>query len=76
MLHMWKKEPDAVGDYKSEAGISVEHAPEVVNLKTLKGREISHILNTCWDVDTVKVWKRLVNLLSFKSQTRSSTNTS
>ncbi len=53
MLYMRKKEPDAVGDYHSEAGISVEHVPEVVDPKTLNRREISHIFNTGWDVGAV-----------------------
>ena len=32
-------ELDVVGDYKSQSAISVEHVPEVVDIKTLKGRK-------------------------------------
>jgi hypothetical protein len=43
-----------VGDEKNQSGISVEHVPEVDDMKTLKGREIAHKFNTGWEVGTVK----------------------
>ena len=43
-----------VGDDKSQSEISAECVPEVVDMKTLKGREIAHKFNTGWEVVTVK----------------------
>ena len=43
-----------VGDEKNQSGISVEHVPEVDDMKTLMGREIAHKFNTGWEVGTMK----------------------
>ena len=37
---------EALGEYKCDAGMSVEDVPAVVNIKTLKGRLIAHKFNT------------------------------
>ncbi len=42
-----QNEPDvleALGEYKCDAGMSVENVPAVVNIKTLKGGFIAHSL--------------------------------
>jgi hypothetical protein len=44
-----KNDLDVVGKYKSESGISAEDVLEVVDLKTLKNREIAHKFNTGWE---------------------------
>jgi hypothetical protein len=49
-----KNELDVVGKYKSESGISVEDVLAVVDLKTLKNREIAHKFNAGWELGTVK----------------------
>jgi hypothetical protein len=36
---------DAPGEYKYDAGLSVEDVPLIVNIKTLKGRLIAHKFN-------------------------------
>ena len=33
---------DALGEYECDAGMSVEDVPVIVNIKTLKGRLITH----------------------------------
>jgi len=45
---------DALGEYKCDAGMSVEDVPSIVNIKTLKGRLIAHKFNTGWTVGVVK----------------------
>ena len=45
---------DALGEYKCDAGMSVEDVPAVVNIKTLKLRLIAHKFNTWWAVGVVK----------------------
>ena len=58
---------------KIQSGMSVEDVPEVVDSKTLKGREIAHVvclvLGGRWERSSV--WKRIVSLQSFMSQTSS-----
>ena len=41
---------DALGEYKCDAGMSVEGVPAIANIKTLKGRLIVHKFNTGWAV--------------------------
>ena len=45
---------EALGDYKCDAGMSVENVPAVVNITTLKGRFIVHKFSTGWPVGVVK----------------------
>ncbi len=45
---------EALGDYKCDAGMSVENVPAVLNIKTLKGRFIAHKFSTGWAVGVVK----------------------
>ena len=45
---------EALGDYKCDAGMSVENVPAVVHIKTLKGRFIAHKFSTGWSVGLVK----------------------
>ena len=45
---------EALGEYKCDAGMSVENVPAVVNIKTLKGRFIVHKFSTGWAVGVVK----------------------
>ena len=40
----WQSE----ADYKSQSGIPVEDVPEVVDIKTIKDRQITHEFNTGW----------------------------
>ena len=47
-------ELDFVGNYKSESGISVEDAPDVVDMKKLKNGEIADKFSTGWEIGTVK----------------------
>ncbi len=49
---------EAMGEYKCDAGMSVEDVPAVVNIKTLKGRLIAHKFNTGWAVGVMKSVKR------------------
>ena len=46
--------PETLGDYKCDAGMSVENVSAVVNIKTLKGRFIAHKFSTGWAVGVVK----------------------
>ena len=39
---------EALGEYKCDAGMSVEDVPAIVSIKTLKGRLIAHKFNTGW----------------------------
>jgi hypothetical protein len=39
---------DVLGEYKCDAGMSVENVPAIVNIKTLKGRLIAHKFITGW----------------------------
>ena len=41
---------EALGEYKCDAGMSVENVPAVVNIKTLKGRFIAHKFSTGWAI--------------------------
>ncbi len=43
-----------MSSYSLQLGISVEDALEVVDLKTLKNREIAHKFNAGWELGTVK----------------------
>jgi hypothetical protein len=45
---------DALGEYKGDAGMSVEDVPVIVNIKPLKGSLIAHKFNTGWSVGVVK----------------------
>jgi hypothetical protein len=45
---------EALGDYKCDAGISVENVPAVANIKRLKGRFIAHKFSTGWAVGVEK----------------------
>ena len=45
---------DALGEYKCDAGMSVEDVSAIVNIQTLKGRLIAHKFNTGWAVGVVK----------------------
>jgi len=45
---------EALGEYKCDAGMSVENVPAVVDIKTLKGRFITHKFSTGWAVGVVK----------------------
>jgi hypothetical protein len=45
---------EALGDYKCDAGMSVENVPSVVNIRTLKGRFIAHKFSAGWAVGVVK----------------------
>jgi len=59
---------EALGDYKCDAGMSVENVPAVVNIKTRKGRLIAHKFSTGWAVGVVKsVESRRVLLASLQS---------
>jgi hypothetical protein len=62
---------EALGEYKCDAGMSVENVPAVVNIKTLTGR-LWHT-SSLW-VGGWWVWKRrrvlLASLQSSKSQKR------
>jgi len=42
------------GEYKCDDGMSVENAPVVVNIKTLKGPFIAHKFSTRWAVGVMK----------------------
>ena len=44
---------EALGDYKCDAGMSVENVPAVVNIKTLKGRFIAPSFFIGWAVGVV-----------------------
>ncbi len=46
---------EALGDYKCDAGMSVENVPAVVNIKTLKGLLLAHKFSTGWSVG---VWNK------------------
>ncbi len=46
--------PETLGEYKCDAGMSVENVSTVVNIKTLKGRFIAHKFSTVWAVGVVK----------------------
>jgi len=46
--------PETLGEYKCDAGMSVENVSTVVNIKTLKGRFIAHKFSTGWAVGVVK----------------------
>ena len=51
MLEREQNERDALeelGEYKCDAGMSVEDVPAIVNIKILKGRLIAHKFNTGW----------------------------
>jgi hypothetical protein len=48
---------EALGEYKCDAGMSVENVPAVVNIKTLNGRWIAHKFSTWWAVGVVKTGK-------------------
>jgi hypothetical protein len=48
---------EALGEYKSDAGMSFENVPAVVNIKTLKGRFIAHKFCTGWAVGVEKSGK-------------------
>jgi len=41
---------EALGEYKCDAGMSVENVPAVININTLKGRFIAHKYSTGWAV--------------------------
>ncbi len=41
---------DALGEYKCDAGMSVEDVPAIVNIKTLKGRLIALKFNPGWTI--------------------------
>ena len=45
---------EALGEYKCDAGMSVENVPAVVNIKTMKGRFIAHKFSSGWAVGVVK----------------------
>ncbi len=45
---------ESLGEYKSDAGVSAENVPAVVNIKPLKGRFIAHKFSTGWEVCVVK----------------------
>ncbi len=45
---------EALGDYKCDAGMSVENVPAVAKIKRLKGRFIAHKFFTGWAVGVVK----------------------
>ncbi len=45
---------DTLGEYKCDAGRSVEDVPAIFNIKTLKVRLIAHKCNTGWWVGVVK----------------------
>jgi hypothetical protein len=45
---------DALGEYKCDAGMSVEDVAVIVNIKTLKGRLIANKFNTGWSVGVTK----------------------
>jgi hypothetical protein len=52
----------------SDAGMSVENVPAVVNIKKRKGRFIGHTFSTGWAVDVLKsVENRKVLLTSLQS---------
>ena len=44
---------EALGDYKCDAGMSVENVPAVGHIKTLKGRFTAHKFSTGWAVGVV-----------------------
>jgi hypothetical protein len=45
---------EALGEYKCDAGMSVDYVPAVVNIKTLKERFIAYQFSTGWSVGVVK----------------------
>ena len=45
---------EALGEYKCDAGMSVENVPAVVNIKTLKGQFVAHKFSTAEAVCVVK----------------------
>ena len=45
---------ETLGDYKCDAGMSVQNVPAVGNLKTLKGQFIAHKFSTGWAVCVMK----------------------
>jgi len=49
---------ETLGEYKCDAGMSVEDVIVIVNIKTLKGRLITHKFNTGWAVGVMKSVKR------------------
>jgi hypothetical protein len=44
---------EPLGEYKCDAGMSVETVPVVVNIQTLKGRFIAHKFSSGWVVGVV-----------------------
>ncbi len=48
---------EALGEYKCDAGMSVENVPAVVKIQTLKGRLIAHKCSTGWAVGVMKSGK-------------------
>ncbi len=53
---------EALGEYKRDAGMSVEDVPAIVSVKTLKGRLIAHKFNTGWAVGAGgSVWKSILD---------------
>jgi hypothetical protein len=65
---------EALGDYKCDAGMSVENVPAVGNIKAPKGRFSAHKFSTGGRWVWRRVWKRrrvlLASLQSSVSQTR------
>jgi hypothetical protein len=45
---------EALGDYKCDAGMSVENVSALVNIRALKGRCIAHKFSGGWVVGVVK----------------------
>ena len=45
---------EALNEYKSYSGMSVEEMPAIVKTTTLKGRFIAHTFNTWWTAGVVK----------------------
>ena len=45
---------EALGDYKCDAGMSVENVSALVNIRALKGRCIAHKFSSGWVVGVVK----------------------
>jgi hypothetical protein len=60
---------DALDEYKSESGMSVEDVPTIVNIKTLKGRLITHKFNSGWVVKSVEKKKSVTDQFADKYTT-------
>ena len=62
---------EALGDYKCDAGMSVEYVPAVVHCKTLKAIFIAQKFSTGWAVGVVKNVEKKKCVAGHKSETYS-----